>query len=184
MDVFTGQVFQVDAVHRNTAAVDLVKPHQQVDKGGLACTGRADDGDLFAGMDFLRKVVDNDPVRGIAEFDMLEADLTGRVGQTFGLIALVFHLFRFEEIEDTSRCSGSRLDIGHRLRDLGEGSREQADIDPKRDDDTKRNIAVHRQQRADDADRHIPQIADKAHNRHHQAGQETAISSSPDTVCH
>ena len=32
------------------AAVDIIEPHEQVDEGGLAAAGGADDGDALAGL--------------------------------------------------------------------------------------------------------------------------------------
>ena len=116
--------------------------------------------------------MDDDTVGCIPEFDVLKGDLTGRIGEFGSFAALVFHLLGFQEVEYPSRCSSSRLDIGHGLCDLGKGIGEQPDVYHKRDDDTESDAAVHRQQCTDDADGYIPEVADKAHNRHHQSRQE------------
>ena len=46
-----GEIADVVAVDQDGAAVDVVEAHQQLDHGGLAGAGRADDGDLLAGFD-------------------------------------------------------------------------------------------------------------------------------------
>ena len=52
------QLADVDAVHANRAAVDVVEPHQQVDERRLAGAGRTDDRDHLPGRDVERHVVD------------------------------------------------------------------------------------------------------------------------------
>ena len=44
--VAAGEVADVVPIHQDRAAVDIVEAHQQLDHGGLAGAGRADDGDL------------------------------------------------------------------------------------------------------------------------------------------
>ncbi len=60
---------------RISPPVQLVELHEQVDHGGLARTGRAYDGHLLAGQHVLAKVVDDDPVLGVAELHVLELHL-------------------------------------------------------------------------------------------------------------
>ena len=74
---------------------DLIEAHQQVDHGGLARAGRADDRDLLTGCDMGGKVLDDDLIRRIriAEADMLEVRLRPRtVAGGAGLSDLVGHL--------------------------------------------------------------------------------------------
>ena len=83
----------VDAVEQDLARVDLVEPHQQVDQGGLAGAGRPDDRDRLARLDGQRHVLDQRPVRRVAERHVVELDPAadsgrpgwlGRVGLLLG----------------------------------------------------------------------------------------------------
>ncbi len=47
--VVARELLDVVPVHQDGAAVDIVEAHQQLDHGGLAGAGRADDGDLLPG---------------------------------------------------------------------------------------------------------------------------------------
>ena len=53
--VAAGEIPDVVAVHQDGAAVDIVEAHQQLDHGGLAGAGWADDGDLLAGLGVERR---------------------------------------------------------------------------------------------------------------------------------
>ena len=62
---------------RDAAAVDLEEAHEQIDHRGLARAGRADDGDLLAGLHLRGKILDNDLVGriGVAEADVVKRRL-------------------------------------------------------------------------------------------------------------
>ena len=91
------KIADVVAVQGDRAGIHVVEAHQQLDHGGLACAGGADDGDLFAGVDGAAEIVDDGLFGHIAELDVVEGDLTidaggvcpaGRVGELvfFGLV--------------------------------------------------------------------------------------------------
>src|SRR5439155_21604049 len=68
------------AVERNRAARGIVEAQQEVKQRALARTRWADDGDLFAGLDRQRDVVDRDHIRPcrIGEADILKTDVAAR----------------------------------------------------------------------------------------------------------
>ena len=67
------------AVELNWTAVRIVKTHQQVNHGRLACASRANDGDFLPWLDIGAKVVNNRAILVIAEFNMVERHLTSHI---------------------------------------------------------------------------------------------------------
>ena len=174
VDILAPQLARRDAVDADAAAVHLEEAHEQIDHRGLARAGRADDGNLLARLHLGREVLDDDLVRrvGVAEADMVKFDRAAHLLDLLGLAALITELFALEEVEDAVRRGGSRLHVGHALRDLRQRRGEQADIEDEGNDDAKLNRAVHRQHRADHADGDIGEVADDVHQRLHDAGEE------------
>ncbi len=74
--IVAGEVSDVVAIYQDRAAVDVVEPHQQFDHGGLASSGRADNGDLLAGGNGCREIIDDDFVRAVAKVDIFELHTT------------------------------------------------------------------------------------------------------------
>ena len=88
------------------------------------------------------------------------------------LFAFIFKLLFVQKLEHAFRGSGRGLDIRHRLTDLLHGTLEQAHIDHERRDNAEADDIMHRERRADDADRNESEIADERHQRHHQSAQK------------
>ena len=107
------------AIQGDGAGINIVEPHEQLDHGGLAGTGGANDGDLLAGLHLTAEIVDDGLFGHITEPNMVKGDLTidagrvcsaGRVGQLilFGLVQELehalgsgghvqcFHIFRID----------------------------------------------------------------------------------------
>ena len=103
---------------------------------------------------------------------MVKFDRAAHLLDLLGLAALVRELFALEEVEDAVRRGGSRLHVGHALRDLRQRRGEQADIEDEGNDDAEFDCAVHRQHGADHADGDIGEVADDVHQRLHDAGEE------------
>ena len=68
----------VDAVHGDPAAADVVEPQQQVDDRRLARAGGADDADALAGCDRERHVAQHVVLVVVREPDVFERDVHGR----------------------------------------------------------------------------------------------------------
>ena len=173
----------VDAVDRNRATGNLVEAHQQVDHGGLAGAGRADDSHLLAGLHGRGEVVDDGLVRVVAEAHVAEFHVAAhrlrlavRADAQQRLLAGFVGQFRLlKEAEDAFGCGRAALQVLERLRELGQRLREQADVHHERHDHAEFDLAVHGEHRADHAHHHVAEVADEVHDRHHQAGQELAF---------
>jgi hypothetical protein len=80
-----GQLGVVGAVQADAAGVDLIEAYEQVDQGGLACAGRADDRDALAGGHVEGEVFDEGLVWLVPEGHVLQAHLPGqRRGRGWG----------------------------------------------------------------------------------------------------
>ena len=171
------KVAHVVAVQGDGTGVHIVEAHEQLDHGGLARAGGADDGHLLAGLHRTAEVVDDGLVRGVAEFDVVEGHLTvdaggvcpaGRVG---GLV-----LFRLvQELEHPLGGSGHALQhVGH-LRQLLDGLGEVLDVLDEGLDVADGDGTVGGKDAAHDGHRHIAQVAHKVHDGHHQAREKLAL---------
>ena len=87
-------------------------------------------------------------------------------------MAFIGKLLTFQKIENSSCGGGSRLHIGHTLRDLSQRRSEQAHIQDEGNDHTKINGTVDRQDRTHHADGNITDIADHIHQRLHHTGKK------------
>src|SRR5271157_4622190 len=170
--VGAGEILDIMAVDKNGTAVDIVEAHQQFDHGGLACSGRAHDGDLLTGFGVEGKVIDDDLIRAVPEVDVLEVD------SALDLIQLdrgrrVRCFFRFgQEFEDTLGRGGGLLEDVGNVRDLRDRLRKRTNILDKGLDVTDADDLLDRQVAAQDADGYVAQVADEVHDRKHDAGQE------------
>src|SRR5258708_36758319 len=70
------EIANVDAVHRDTPAIDVVEPEQQVGDGRLAGTGRADDTDALTGPDLEAHVAKDVIIILIRKPHTLEDDMS------------------------------------------------------------------------------------------------------------
>ncbi len=115
-----GEIFYVVPIHTDGATIDIIEAHQQFDQGGLACAGRADDGNFLTGGNGCREVFDDDFFGVVAKADMLKLH-PARDGRQFDRISGFGNFFGlFEEGKDTfGRGSGLLQDIGDigKLRD-------------------------------------------------------------------
>ena len=81
-------------------------------------------------MDLSGEILDDDLVGriGVAEAHMVERYRAAHGVELLGLVALVAELFTFEEVENTMRGGGGRLQIRHTLCDLRQRHGEQTHI--------------------------------------------------------
>ena len=125
-------------------------------------------------MDLSGEILDDDLVGriGVAEAHVVERHRAAHGVELLGLVALVAELFTFEEVENTMRGGGSRLQIRHTLRDLRQRRGEEAHIQDERDDDAEFDGTVDGQHRAEHAHGNIREVADHVHERLHHTGEE------------
>ena len=169
----------VHAVNRDRAAGDLIEAHEQVDHGGLAGTGRADDGDLLPGLDGGGEVVDDRLARLVAELHVAEFHVALHVAPARmvraeqGLLAgFVLHLRLLKEAEHAFGGRRATLQVLEGLGELRQRLGEQADVHHERHDHAELDLAVECERRAHHAHHHVAEVTHEVHERHHQAGEE------------
>ena len=170
--LLTAHIGKGRAVNGDAAAVYLKEAHQQVDHGGFARAGGADNGDLLAGLHPGGEVFDNHLVRGVgvAEAHMVKGHLAPYLAERHRLAAFVRHFLALQKVEDAMGGRGRGLHIGHALGNLGQGGGKQAHIQDEGHNHAKLDGAVHGQNGAHHAHRHIGDVANDAHQGLHHAG--------------
>ena len=123
-----GEILDVMPIHQNGPAVDVIEAHQQLNHGGLAGTGGADDGDLLAGFGIEGKVIDDDLIGVVTEVNILEIHTTFDLAQ-LNRCSGIGNFFRFsQELEDTLSSSHGLLENIGDIGDLGDRLGKGADI--------------------------------------------------------
>ena len=115
-----GHVPDVVAGDGDGAAVDVIEPHEQVDEGGLAAAGGADDGDALAGLDVQRQALDERAVGQIAERDVLDLDVAVR-HELCGVLRFGGLVFSVQKLEHAGCAGQSVLQLGHDAGNFVEG---------------------------------------------------------------
>ena len=162
------------AVQRDGAAVHIVEAHEQLDHRGLAGAGGADDSNLLAGLDIAAEIVNNCLFLRVAEFDMVEGDLTVNVGGVgaMGRVSLLILLRFVQKLKDAFGGGSHALQhIGY-LRQLLDGLGKVLDVLDKGLNITDGDGARGGKDAAHNGHRHIAEVAHKVHDGLHQAGQK------------
>ena len=185
MHVPTRHALRVDAVDRDLPAGDLVESHEQIHHRRLARAGGPHDRHFLPRLHVRREIVDDELVRLVPEFHVLEAHAAfdGRdlavaaVAEQWLLVGLVGELGFVEEGEHPFGARGAALQILERLRELRERLREQANVEHERHDHAEFDRAVHRERRADHAHDDVAEVAHEVHHWQHEARDELALPS-------
>ena len=120
------KVLYVVAVQRNGTGVDIVKAHQQLDHGGFACAGGADNGNFLAGFYIAAEIPDNSLFRRVAKLDMVKGDLAVNAGGVCpaGGVSVLFFFRLIQKFKHALRSRRHTLqhvaDLGQLLDGLGE----------------------------------------------------------------
>ena len=147
-----GDVHAVAPLHQDVTLLRVVKAHQQVDDGGLARAGRADDGHQTAGPGVQVEVVNDDLFRVISKLDALHLHVALDVGKG-GCLRQIGRLgLLVDQAEDTLGRRSRRLqfadDVGHLVDRAGE----PAGIQHEGREVAQRDAAHQIQKRAENAD--------------------------------
>ena len=108
------KVTDIMAVYLDGAAVDVIEPHQQLDHGGLAGSGRTDDGNLLPRLYLGAKIIDNDMIRIISEMHMVKFHTPFQAFQSHCIRHRLVFFRLFQELEHAlgSCCRGLKH-VGH-----------------------------------------------------------------------
>ena len=163
-----------DAVDADLAGGQVVESHEQVDHGGLARAGGADDGHLLAGLYMGGEVLDDDLVRvvGIGEAHVVELHLAPDVVGGGLFAGFVGHLRLLQKVEDPVPGGGRGLHLGEALSQRAQRGGEQPDVHDEGDDDAELDLPADHEGGAQHAHRHVAQVAHDVHQRLHDTGQE------------
>ena len=108
----------IRAVHTDCTAVDIIKPHQQIDQRGFAASGRPDNCHTLPGSDRNIAVFDQRTLRHIGERNIVQQHRALCVRQPRQAGRLGAFLRRVDQREDTV-CTGERvLQLGDNTGDF------------------------------------------------------------------
>ena len=169
------EVPHVVSVHPDSAGVDVVEPHEQLDHGGLARAGGANDGHHLPRLHVGGEVVDDDLVRIVAEVDVVKVHAALHIRQRGGLGGVGGLLLFIQELKDPLGGGGHGLEHVGDLRNLSDGLGEVLHVLDEGLDITHLDDAGHRQHAAGHRHGHIAQVAHKVHDGLHHAGEELAL---------
>ena len=101
------EIAYIGAIHQDSAAVHIVKTHQKLHHSGFSCAGRPYDGYGLAGLHGTVKVMDNNFIRIITEYYVLEVNSALREFQMDRVLHILYLFFLFQEFKNTFCGSSS-----------------------------------------------------------------------------
>ncbi len=131
MNILAPNIVNRSTVNRNTAAVDFKKAHQQIDHGCFPGTGRSDNRNLLSRLYIGTEILDYGAIRafGIGKTHVVKHNLSS--GFTHGMrffVRFILQLLRLQKVENATCSRRGGLQIGHALRNLGQGRSKQTNI--------------------------------------------------------
>ena len=161
-------------VEKNFASVYVIEAHEQVDKCGLARSGRPHYRNELTRLDFKIHIFDKRRVGGMAEADIPELDLAAglfnaRIVAVRALIGLV------EQLEYALRTREGGLEVVGNIAYADKRLHEELRIGEEGRYVAERERAFQDIDAAYDADEHIGYVADKVHYRTDYTGDELCL---------
>ena len=166
----TGHMMDGLAVDGDRPGLGVIEAHEQVHQRSLARAGGADDGDHAARSGGQVHVPQNEPVRVVAEVQVLDVHLALphvqrlRPRQVGGLLRLV------HQLEDPLRRGQRRLQLAENIGRFIDGAGKFAGIQHEGGNIAQRDPAGQVHQRAEKADERQGKIVDEIHRRTGNAG--------------
>ena len=166
----TGHMVDGLAVDDDRPGLGVIEAHEQVDQRGLARAGGADDGDHAARSGGQVHVPQNEPVRVVAEVQVLDVHLAlphvQRLcfRQVGGLLRLV------HQLEDPLRRGQRRLQLAENIGRFIDGAGKFSGIQHEGGNIAQRDPAGQVHQRTEKADERQGKIVDEIHRRAGNAG--------------
>src|SRR5690606_36949070 len=159
-------VTDIDAIDRDAAAGDVVEARQQRRDRGLAGTGRTDEGDRLARPDFEVDVPQHRAIRGVAEGDVLVADVPSQVSDVTGTGTIDDLRIDVHQLEVAAEAGDTaRVELEH-VVDLLDRPEEDIDEEEEADEAALAELAVEHEPRAGDHDDQLRETHAEVAERH------------------
>ena len=155
------------SIHLNAPGLGIIKPHQQIDDGGLPRSRGPHNGHQRAGPGQQVKVPDHRLSRVIAKGHPIQSHFSLHLGQLPGLRSVGWLWFCIYETKDPLRCSKGALELSHNVGHLIDGTGELPGVLNKAGQVPQLNPTGQVQQRPKDADQSQGQVVDAVHSRAH-----------------
>ena len=160
-----GQFPNVLPVHGHASAVHVIKAHQQVDHRGFPGACRTDNGGQFSGVRLHGKIMDNRPIRFIAEENMIQRHVPFRLCQRPCVLRVLKFLRLVQQSEHPFRCGQGRKQFVDDIRNLVDRSGKLAGIQHKGRNIAQADRTVHIQHRSQQGNQAQADIVDKSNRR-------------------
>ena len=171
------EVPHIMPVDPDTAFIDIVITHQQLDHCRLTGSGRTYDRDLLSILYLCRKVVNDQLIRIIAKCHVVKCHISVQAICRCRMIDLLILLLFLKEFKYTLGCGSCRLQHICHLRDLLDRLRKIPDVLEEGLDISDLNRIFDDEESAKNRHYDISQIADELHDRHHNTGEELRLPS-------
>ena len=169
-----GHIPDVGAGHLDGTAVHIIEAHEQVDEGGLAAAGRADDGNALAGLYVEGKALDQRAVGQVAEGNILQLHMAVRL-QNGGVLDFRHLIVGIQQLEHAGGAGQSVLQLRHHAGDLVEGLGVLVGVAQKHAQLADGDAAPHRVHSTHKAHACVHDVIHKAGGRVGQAGKEDGL---------
>ena len=171
-DVASGHGAGVNVVDSDGARGRVVEAHEEVDEGGFASAGGADDSDDLAWFDFDREILDGWFVWGVAEVDVVEVDFTADFFNEARRFGVEGFFGGVEKAENAFAGGDSGLEDGGDLGGGRERAAELVDILDEGLDVADGDLAMEGFVAAEEDCSDVAEVRDELHGWHHEAGEE------------
>ena len=154
-----------------------MEAHEKLYHSRFTCTRRADNSDFLACFHIGGEIVDDSLVGVfVAEANVVKADVAADIAAFHGVFRRFFDDLGFiKEIENALCRRHGALYLARNACHLGDGLRETAQILDERLNAADGHAAACRHRCAQNAHHNVAEIAHKAHDRLHQAGEELRL---------
>ena len=171
----SGDIPDVRSVHLDGAAVHIIEPHQQIDHGGLAASGRPHDGHSLARPHLQIEVLYQLPIRHIGKMHSLQRHIALGVRQhPCPLLVRNLRLFVYQG-KNPARAGQRVLQLRHHPRDLVEGLGILVGIAQKAGKPSHADAPPDGHEGSEDAHSRIDQTVHKAGGRIGDGGEENGL---------
>ena len=167
MDGLTLHVVRIHTVNGDTAFIDIIEFHKQVNNGCLTSTRRTNNSNLLSWLGKSWKIMNDSLFRSITKGNMVKDYLTLGICQLSCLGWLVVHIFFFQKFKDTTNSCSCWLELCNPLCNLRKRLWKDTNIGHEGYHITDGQASVNYLNSTYQADHDVTKVTDENHKWHH-----------------